>query len=124
MRRCRPLASGESEFEFVPQTPAPIPADEAAGGRASGVGSSAQRPLPLLRRKTDSNSGSRPAFPFVFECLLHPQNVTVADHTIVVGRVIRALSANNHGGGSTKTAAEDLCLTYANTHFWKMGSEI
>ncbi|PLB55271.1 hypothetical protein P170DRAFT_461183 [Aspergillus steynii IBT 23096] len=115
------LVSGESDFEFVPHTPT----TSTDGSGASRAETSEPRPLPLLRQKT-TNSHSPPAFPFIFECLLHPQNVTVADHTIVVGTVVRALSSTSCSGGSeAQTAsADDLCLTYANTHFWKMGEEI
>lgn len=132
------IASGESEFEFVPHTPTPV--EEEAGVEIPSTERSGQQrpspspsplPLPLLRRKADlaasTKENSKPAFPFVFECLLHPQNVTVADHTIVVGTVVRALSSDGQvegSGATTSFSAEDLCLTYANTHFWKMGTEI
>ncbi|KAK1149275.1 hypothetical protein N8T08_006497 [Aspergillus melleus] len=136
------IASGESEFEFVPHMPTLSTSTSTStptGGEGAEVSSTetskpqpspAPLPLPLLRRKpTPETKESDVSFPFVFECLLHPQNVTVADHTIVVGRVIRALSPDGrHGGMNAETntpfSADELCLTYANTHFWTMGTEI
>ncbi|KAH8427964.1 flavin reductase family protein [Aspergillus melleus] len=134
------IASGDSEFEFVPHMPtlstSISTSTKGEGAEISSTETSKPRPspaplpLPLLRRKsTPKSKESDVSFPFVFECLLHPQNVTVADHTIVVGRVIRALSPDGHHGGmdaetNTSFSADELCLTYANTHFWKMGTEI
>ncbi|KAI9043383.1 flavin reductase family protein [Aspergillus affinis] len=137
------IVSGESDFEFVPHIPT-LSTSESTSTSTDGAGPSSTEtsnprpspsplPLPLLRRKPNpetKESDSAPApFPFVFECLLHPQNVTVGDHTIVVGKVIRALSPDSHHGGTNAEtnmsfSADELCLTYANTHFWKMGTEI
>lgn len=105
-------------------------------------------PLPILRRKriyqqqqqnieteeTELHERAGPDFPLVFECTLHPQKIEVHDHSIVLGTVVRAI----HSGADTITisfpvedvngeeeqSSDKLCLTYANTRFWKIGSEI
>lgn len=87
-----------------------------------------ERPLPILRRKAD---GGTTDFPIVFECTLHPQKIDVHDHSIVLGTVVRAIEGT-HASLPEQTCAGEvldehspdrLCLTYANTKFWKMGSE-
>ncbi|RAL01073.1 flavin reductase family protein [Aspergillus ibericus CBS 121593] len=105
------LLAGKSEYEFVSHEHT-LRGDEVPS-----------RPLPLLRRKQDTGSMDSEDFPFVLECQLHPQGIQVHDHTIVVGTVVRALSGQLPRLDS-ETKATDLCLTYANTHFWKMGHEI
>ncbi|KAE8383559.1 flavin reductase like domain-containing protein [Aspergillus bertholletiae] len=110
------IASGESDFEFVPH--ASTPSEEASA-----------RPLPLLRKKTaaDAPEGdSLSDIPFVFECQLHPKAIEVNDHTIVVGTVVRVLSEHLTSPEAIANAhsVTDLCLTYANTRFWEMGHEI
>ncbi|OJJ74690.1 hypothetical protein ASPBRDRAFT_39879 [Aspergillus brasiliensis CBS 101740] len=105
------LLEGKSDYEFVAHEHT-LRDNEAPG-----------RPLPLLRRKQDATSTGLEDFPFVLECQLHPQSIQVQDHTIVVGTVVRALSGELLSLDS-ETKAADLCLTYANTHFWEMGHEI
>ncbi|CAK43927.1 hypothetical protein AnigIFM60653_000157 [Aspergillus niger] len=105
------LLEGKSEYEFVAHE------HSLSGNETSG------RPLPLLRRKQDATSTGSEDFPFVLECQLHPQSIQVQDHTIVVGTVVRALSGELLSL-DLETKAGDLCLTYANTHFWEMGHEI
>ncbi|OGM46932.1 oxidoreductase [Aspergillus bombycis] len=110
------IASGKGDFEFVPHT-------STSGGEAP------PRPLPLLRRKkaADAPEGnSLSDIPFVFECQLHPKEIEVNDHTIVVGTVVRVLSEHLTSPEAIANAhsVTDLCLTYANTRFWEMGHDI
>ncbi|PYI12372.1 oxidoreductase [Aspergillus sclerotiicarbonarius CBS 121057] len=105
------LFAGKSDYEFVSHEHS-LRGDETP-----------TRPLPLLRRKQDTGSMDSEDFPFVLECQLHPHGIQVHDHTIVVGTVVRALSGQLPSLDS-ETKAADLCLTYANTHFWEMGHEI
>ncbi|PWY95140.1 oxidoreductase [Aspergillus sclerotioniger CBS 115572] len=105
------LLAGKSDYEFVSH-------DHSIRGDETPT-----RPLPLLQRKQGSGSADSEDFPFVLECQLHPQGIQVHDHTIVVGTVVRALSGQLPSLDS-ETKAADLCLTYANTHFWEMGHEI
>lgn len=94
------------------------------------AGAEAQRPLPILRRRTKvSEEQESVDFPFVFECTLHPHKIDVHDHSIVLGTVIRAIEGNvasleHDCSDLDEHSPERLCLTYANTRFWKMGSEI
>ncbi|KAF9892018.1 hypothetical protein FE257_002982 [Aspergillus nanangensis] len=127
------IVSGESgNYQFLPHAPTPIPEDATTPYTFS---PHEPRPLPLLQRKTTTTQTTTQAvdhevvsedFPFVFECRLHPQGIEIHDHTIVVGTVVRALSAhlNRPDAKSKATTASDLCLTYANTRFWAMGHEI
>lgn len=108
------MLSGHGEFEF-----------EAL--RSDGE---TERPLPILRRR-GSDSDNRLDFPFVFECRLHPQKIDVQDHSIVLGTVLRTIEASGEllsgqscaGESPDGHSPEHLCLTYANTKFWKMGGE-
>ncbi|KAJ5884158.1 hypothetical protein N7504_011730 [Penicillium tannophilum] len=76
--------------------------------------------------------GRNADFPFVLECTLHPQKIDVQEHSIVLGTVVRAIEAEDIALAERKCAqesgdehsAEHLCLSYANTKFWKMGTEI
>ncbi|KAF5861340.1 hypothetical protein ETB97_000377 [Aspergillus alliaceus] len=109
------IVSGKGDFEFTPHP--------------SASGEEATRPLPLLRRKqiADAPEGnSLSDIPFVFECQLHPQEIEVNDHTIVVGTVVKVLSDHLTSPEAIANAhsVTDLCLTYANTRFWEMGHEI
>lgn len=95
-----------------------------------------ERPLPVLRRRGGLNElmkdGGKADFPFVLECTLHPQKIDVQDHSIVLGTVVRAIEGKEIALTERKCAqetldehsAEHLCLSYANTKFWKMGTEI
>lgn len=73
-------------------------------------------------------------FPFIFECVLHPQQLNVYDHTVVLGTVVKCLpqqqqpqprprAADNRETDSPMSSAS-LCLTYADTRFWKMGTHL
>ncbi|PYH42066.1 flavin reductase family protein [Aspergillus saccharolyticus JOP 1030-1] len=130
---------GASEYDFTPLQPLVL---ENEGHDAGCL------PLPLLRRRdsvvSSVTSTGREGqattpnndFPFVLECRLLPQSVQVQDHTIVVGRVVRAILSGKQGqqegkeaaavGGhaTTKQEPRDLCLTYADTRFWEMGREL
>jgi flavin reductase (DIM6/NTAB) family NADH-FMN oxidoreductase RutF len=110
------MLSGHGEFEFAAL-------DAGSEGHS-------QRPLPILRRKGEGDVGSSSLnagvdFPFVFECELHPNKIEVHDHSIVLGTIVRtiegsesvSLDLDEHSPGR-------LCLTYANTKFWKMGNEV
>ncbi|KAJ5086743.1 FMN-binding split barrel-like protein [Penicillium alfredii] len=128
------MLSGHGEFEFA--------ALAAEAGAESQAGES-QRPLPILQRRNQSLDSSASArdqpgfidgadFPFVLECTLHPQKIDVHDHSIVLGTVIRAVqdsdvTLSNHTSecvDSSENSPDRMCLTYANTRFWKMGSTI
>lgn len=121
------MLSGHAEFEFGPLDP-----------------KSGSLPLPILRRKEtspeeQSNADTYPYdrvaldFPFVFECTLHPHKIDVHDHSIVLGTVVRTIQGAEtrcpeHGlvdaSQEHSSSPDRLCLTYANTRFWKMGNEI
>ncbi|KAF7592178.1 hypothetical protein BBP40_000519 [Aspergillus hancockii] len=109
------IVGGKGDFDFSPHP------------STSGEESPA-RPLPLLRRKNaaDAAGDSISDIPFVFECRLHPKEIEVNDHTIVVGAVVRVLSEHLTSPEAIANAhsVTDLCLTYANTRFWEMGHEI
>lgn len=112
--------SGDGEFEFATWT-----GNEEA--KVSNGGGEDDRPLPIVRRKADGRSDD---FPFLFECTLHPQKIDIHDHSIVLGTVVRAVEGTNSSNPAQTGASRDehspdaLCLTYANTKFWKMGSEV
>jgi flavin reductase (DIM6/NTAB) family NADH-FMN oxidoreductase RutF len=114
------MLSGHGQFEF-----AALPTENEDGHP--------QRPLPILKRRAeavDANGGVD--FPFVFECTLHPHKIDVHDHSIVLGTVVRAIEGSgsvpsqglDDGKVLNEHSPERLCLAYANTKFWKMGSEI
>jgi len=103
------IVNGEGDFEF---------AAHAQTGNENG----SKRPLPLLRRRGADDTVD---FPFVFECRLLPQQMEVFDHTIVLGYVVNTI-LQRPLDVEVRSQAEsgELCLTYANTKFWKMGHEI
>lgn len=113
------MLRGHGEFEF-----AALPTENEEGRP--------QRPLPILKRRAEAaaaNDGVE--FPFVFECTLHPQKIDVHDHSIVLGTVVRAIEGSGavsaqepDGKVFDEHSPERLCLTYANTKFWKMGGEL
>ncbi|OJJ49310.1 hypothetical protein ASPZODRAFT_129748 [Penicilliopsis zonata CBS 506.65] len=74
--------------------------------------------LPLLREKEEHAKGSD--IPFVLECKVH-QQVQVNDHTVVLGQVLHTLGQIAE---SRRSEADELCLTYADTRFWRMGDQI
>lgn len=119
------MLSGHGEFEFG--------ALGVDSSEAQVSGGEVERPLPLLRRRIQSSDasgsnrrGSGGGFPFVFECTLHPHKIDVHDHSIVLGTVVRAIEGSDAllSEGRDEHSPDRLCLTYANTKFWKMGSEI
>ncbi|KAJ5781759.1 uncharacterized protein N7518_010242 [Penicillium psychrosexuale] len=112
------MLRGHGEFEF-----AALPTKDEQGHPS--------RSLPILKRRAEAAAvDDAVEFPFVFECTLHPQKIDVNDHSIVLGTVVRAVE----GSGSVLALGQDdkalndlperLCLTYANTKFWKMGGEL
>ncbi|KAJ5779682.1 FMN-binding split barrel-like protein [Penicillium paradoxum] len=111
------ILSGHGEFEF-----AALPTTNEEG--------LSQKPLPILKRRGESAAAdTRADFPFVFECALHPQKIDVQDHSIVLGTVVRAIEGSESvltqdGAELNEHSPEHLCLTYANTKFWKMGGEL
>ncbi|KAJ5224548.1 FMN-binding split barrel-like protein [Penicillium citrinum] len=108
------MLSGHGDFEFNALTP------------SRDNGPSQERPLPILRRRGKSPD-QIVDFPFVFECTLHPSKIDVHDHSIVLGTVVRAIEcpgASCSVEQGDEHSPDHLCLTYANTRFWKMGSEI
>lgn len=86
-------------------------------------------PPVLRRRKNEEQEKESQAslsvvdFPFILECRTHPQKIEVHDHTIVLGTVVRTLR-HPDGNGDDPHSNENLCLTYADTRFWKMGEVI
>jgi flavin reductase (DIM6/NTAB) family NADH-FMN oxidoreductase RutF len=119
-------AEDKGEFEFAAL---PSRRSDGAGGLDE---------LPLLRRKTrgaaaaGGGANEQPVdFPFVFECEYLPDKaVEIHDHIIVLGRVVRvhlapeSASASRSEAKSGTGSIKDLCLTYADARFWKMGEEI
>ncbi|KAJ5769922.1 FMN-binding split barrel-like protein [Penicillium nucicola] len=106
------MLSGHGEFEFV-----------ALDAGAEGD----QRPLPVLRRRGEALAFEQKSadFPFVFECELHPSKIEVHDHSIVLGTIVRTIEGSDSVASDLDEQSPDrLCLTYANTKFWKMGSEV
>ncbi|OJD14697.1 hypothetical protein AJ78_04988 [Emergomyces pasteurianus Ep9510] len=65
-------------------------------------------------------------FPFVFECRYIPQSVRVGNHVVVLGRVINIIRHDVDGTlDHVKVHSPDhLCLSYADTRFWKIGDNI
>lgn len=109
------ISSGEGEFEF------------SSSGSATDEAGAPAPPLLRRRRLEESSESQTVDFPFVFECRLIPQKIEVQDHTIVLGTVVRVLEqprpdrADSTGDGHSP---EDLCLTYADTRFWRMGENV
>ncbi|RAH72123.1 flavin reductase family protein [Aspergillus aculeatinus CBS 121060] len=131
---------GTAGYEFAALPPSPVES-ETVSTSTTNPKDAHPPPLPLLRRRNPSpGSAAHPKdqekvvddFPFVFECRVLPQSIQVQDHTIVVGRVVRAITRPKHAGEAAATMrdhqvqqdAKDLCLTYADTRFWEMGKEI
>lgn len=83
-----------------------------------------ERPLPILRRRAESSDQGNVDFPFVFECALHPSKIDVHDHSIVLGTVVRTIEQTSSQEALDNDSPDRLCLTYANTRFWKMGTGI
>ncbi|KAJ5606258.1 FMN-binding split barrel-related protein [Penicillium lagena] len=109
------MLGGHGEFEFEGLAADPE------------TGSESERPLPILRRRHATKTSVD--FPFVFECALHPHQIDIHDHSIILGTVIRTIQSVDTALASTEEGdSEDLpdrlCLTYANTRFWKMGTQI
>ncbi|EEP75768.1 predicted protein [Uncinocarpus reesii 1704] len=72
----------------------------------------------------DSTQNTLPSnFPFILECRYYPSSARVGDHVIVLGTVIKIYSDEPRQLDINHTA-DDLCLTYADTRFWKMGEQI
>ncbi|CAG8906053.1 unnamed protein product [Penicillium egyptiacum] len=113
------MLRGHGEFEFTT-----LPTENEQGHP--------QRPLPILKRRAEAVAANDGVdFPFVFECTLHPQKIDVHDHSIVLGTVVRAIEGSKSvsvpgqcGKVLDEHSPERLCLTYANTKFWKMGVEL
>ncbi|CAG7916081.1 unnamed protein product [Penicillium olsonii] len=84
------------------------------------------RPLPILRRKGSDGIPSGD-FSFVFECTLHPEKIDVHDHSIILGSVVKTIEGPGSPDQDNRVdehSPDRLCLTYANTKFWKMGDQI
>ncbi|OJJ97875.1 hypothetical protein ASPACDRAFT_122587 [Aspergillus aculeatus ATCC 16872] len=130
---------GTAGYEFAALPPSPVESENVSSTNPN-TKDAHPPPLPLLRRRNRSpGSAANPKdqekvddFPFVFECRVLPQSIQVQDHTIVVGRVVRAITRPKHAGEAAATMidhqvqqdAKDLCLTYADTRFWEIGKEI
>ncbi|KAL5000570.1 flavin reductase like domain-containing protein [Aspergillus recurvatus] len=134
------LALGEGMFEFVGVAPSPVSETETGTEAVGPKEGSSIPPLPMLRRRegrdaVSSASGAEfgssglesSLFPFILECRVLPESVVdVYDHTIVVGKIVRAITSpsTSSTSGSAEIPSEDLCLTYANTKFWEIGREV
>ncbi|PGH27338.1 hypothetical protein AJ80_01050 [Polytolypa hystricis UAMH7299] len=107
----RPVAIHEGEPPLLAITPQPAPSP----------------PPPPPPPSTPNPSTTELAdFPFVFECQYLPQSIQVGSHVIVVATVVNILRPNPHLNDHEDTIhdADDLCLTYADTRFWKIGGNI
>ncbi|PYH84500.1 hypothetical protein BO82DRAFT_352056, partial [Aspergillus uvarum CBS 121591] len=123
--------SGTAGYEFAALPPLALESEGHTNTKPEYV---QPPPLPLLRRRNHPSTGSAHPrkeevddFPFVFECRLLPQSIQVQDHTIVVARVVRAITPQKDAttiDHRVQQDAKDLCLTYADTRFWEMGREI
>lgn len=112
------ITGKEAEFEYVPHDA--FPGTSESEGEDKGKGCDI---LPLLRSKTKTQSADISLeTPFVLECALHPNQMEVYDHTIVLGRVVRTIIPQQQQQSEDRD--NSLCLTYADTRFWGMGSEI
>ncbi|KAL4989143.1 flavin reductase like domain-containing protein [Aspergillus falconensis] len=134
------LALGEGMFEFVGIAPSPASETETGTEAVGTKEGSSVPPLPMLRSRKDKNAISSASgadcgssglesssFPFIFECrLLRESVVDVYDHTIVVGKIVRAITSTSTSStsGSAEIPSKNLCLTYANMKFWEMGKEV
>lgn len=109
----------ELGFEFAAYSPEALSDSDAADGRRG-------LPLPILQPKHHDHGGAGGGgggdFPFIFECTLHAPGIEVHDHTLVLGRVVRTVLGKSIS--FERASVEELCLTYADTRFWKMGEEI
>jgi flavin reductase (DIM6/NTAB) family NADH-FMN oxidoreductase RutF len=112
------MLNGHGEFEF-------------AGLPARNEDTESQKALPILQRRGAVDANARADFPFVLECVLNQEKIDVHDHSIVLGTVIRTIEGSESGLAQDEDgkdldehSPERLCLTYANTKFWKMGSEL
>jgi flavin reductase (DIM6/NTAB) family NADH-FMN oxidoreductase RutF len=85
---------------------------------------------PALRRQKYVPRSEHPAtdpadFPFILDCIYNPEySIQVHDHTIVMGTVVKVLEHPHPNDRGERSTTEDLCLTYADTRFWKMGDEV
>ncbi|KAK2768560.1 hypothetical protein FQN54_000416 [Arachnomyces sp. PD_36] len=101
---------GEGGFEFCP-----APEGETETG---------EPPILKLKGSGSEVSDMEVDFPFILQCEYLPQSVSVGDHMVVLGKVVRVHTHPGllESGGSEKK--KELCLTYADTKFWKMGEEV
>ncbi|PGH29122.1 hypothetical protein GX50_08127 [[Emmonsia] crescens] len=65
-------------------------------------------------------------FPFIFECRYLPQSVKVGNHVVVLGQVVNIIrqEADSTSDPVEAHSPERLCLSYADTRFWKIGEHI
>ncbi|PGH11647.1 hypothetical protein AJ79_04787 [Helicocarpus griseus UAMH5409] len=63
-------------------------------------------------------------FPFIFECEYLPQSARVGNHVIVLGKVVNIIRQQEAAENEDAHRPEQLCLSYADTRFWKMGENI
>ncbi|KAJ5640699.1 hypothetical protein N7528_000324 [Penicillium herquei] len=115
------MLSGHGDFEFGALEASKVDSESGIKSDESSL------PLPILRRRETSRNPSGDAdFPFVLECTLHPNKIDVHDHSIILGTVVRAIEGPGVPSvqGDYQESPESLSLTYANTKFWKMGSQI
>ena len=85
-------------------------------------------PPRLVLRQNSQATATKEAvnFPFIFECKYLPQSCRVGDHVVVLGTVVNVFQDGReavlqHDGAHS---SEELCLTYVDTRFWKMGDTI
>lgn len=88
---------------------------------------------PRLVMKQDQNAPSTKStnFPFIFECLYLPQSCRVGDHVVVLGTVVKVFQDESATGSTLEpedtlqpSENEQLCLTYADARFWRIGQAV
>lgn len=122
------LEDKKHTFRFISPTAPDQPVAIAQGepprlliqnGKSDGIGLS-----------TVDDMATTPDFPFILECKYHPSSARVGDHVIVLGTVVKVYRDEPQTNSSqqqqpdTALSTDELCLTYADTRFWKMGEHI
>ncbi|PGH09075.1 hypothetical protein GX51_00828 [Blastomyces parvus] len=131
----------ERFFKFAPMSGGGdsgwVPASIAKGepprlaliGHAAEVGGKSVIPTEKERADASGNTTlitTADYFPFILECQYLPQSVKVGNHVIILGRVVNIIRQEAVGASDSAEAhsPDHLCLTYADTRFWKIGENI
>ncbi|KAI1938659.1 hypothetical protein LOZ66_003462 [Ophidiomyces ophidiicola] len=92
--------------------------------------SEGEPPLLVIQEEEASiaaDNDSLPNFPFILECRYHPSSIRVGDHVVVLGTVMKICceqSQRQPQQSETYHSTNELCLTYADTRFWKIGEPV